>query len=115
LSASGEQAIDRLAQIQLEDAGYGEAQAMLAEYTNKLGVVEGKLVAEEQAVSRWDAAQERNTWLWGRSSEMSPGDYAREVQAILNELKKIEAGTTPHEEAQTLQRSLEAELQKANP
>jgi hypothetical protein len=110
-----QQAIDRLEQIDLEDAGYGEAQAMLAEYTNKLGVVQGKLAVEKDAVAAWEIAQSRNTALWDRSSEMSSGAYAREVQAILNELKKIEAGTTPYGEAQTLLRSLEAELQKATP
>ncbi|MDA0266155.1 MAG: hypothetical protein O2890_13005 [Cyanobacteria bacterium] len=110
-----QQAIDRLEKIAPEDAGYDEAQAMLAEYTNNLGIVQGKLTVEKTAVAAWDIAQSRNTNLWGRSGEMSPGDYAREVQSIIYELKKIESGTTPYEEAQILLRSLEAELQKAAP
>jgi hypothetical protein len=108
-------AIARLEQIPIEDAGYSEAQQMLAEYTNKLGIVQGQLEIEQNSIIAWDNAQQRNTALWGRSSDMSPGDYAREVQAIINELEKIESGTTPHEQAQTLLRSLEAELQKAAP
>ncbi len=110
-----EEAIDRLEQIPVDDAGYDEAQRMLAEYTNNLGIVQGKLTFEQNAVAAWDLAQSRNALLWGRSSDMSPGEYAREVQVIINELDKIEAGTTPYDQAQALLLSLTAEQQKAAP
>lgn len=55
------QSIERLERITVEDAGYDEAQRMLAEYQNKLGVVQERLVQEARSQEALDEANDRNT------------------------------------------------------
>lgn len=105
-----QQAINRLEQVTEEDPGYGEAQRMLAEYNSNLSTIKIRLAEEQESTEAWRAAQERSVRLWGNSQQLTPGQYAMELQLIVNDLQRVKEGTSPFEEAQKLLRSVQAEL-----
>ncbi|MFW6264000.1 MAG: hypothetical protein ACOC3E_00575 [Cyanobacteriota bacterium] len=98
-----EQALDRLEDIPLEDAdGYLAAQELLATYKISLGNIEVRRQMEEESVE----ALERSQYLiqrWQANADTTQrNDLISQLDAIINELKKVEAGTTAFEEAQRL-------------
>lgn len=107
-----EQAIDRLEQVPVEDAGYAESQRMLAEYTNNLGAIESRLIAEQRSQAAFELASKLNTDLAAYADTLSPNQYAGRLQQILNELSKVEQGTTVQEQAQGLATAVQARLQQ---
>ena len=107
-----QQAIARLEQVPVEDAGYTEAQAKLADYQNKLGYVEEQQISEQRSQQALDAALAKNTDLGKRVSSLDQAAYASELQSIVNDLNKVAAGTTAYEPAQQLLRAVQARLQE---
>ncbi|WP_008316996.1 hypothetical protein [Leptolyngbya sp. PCC 6406] len=110
-----ETAISRLEEVPIEDPGYSEAQAKLAEYGRNLATIRIRLAQEQEAQDYWLRAEERQIRLWESSRRLSSEAYAAELQLTVNELKRVEPGTTPYDDAQTLLRSVQAELAKATP
>lgn len=108
-----QEAIARLEQVPLEDVGYGEAQKMLAEYQNKLGIVKEQKTKEERSRDAFELAQSRNAQLTGRVSGLDSMGYASELQAILIDLQKVDPGTTVYEPAQQLQQAVQQRLKEA--
>ena len=109
-----QQAIDRLEQVPVEDSGYTEAQRILAEYQNKLGVVEARLIQEQRSQAALESAQFKNVSLTARveQTQLNTAQYASELQSILNDLSKVEEGTTVYESAQQLIQAIQARLQQ---
>ncbi|MEO1094824.1 MAG: hypothetical protein AAFX01_07990 [Cyanobacteria bacterium J06638_28] len=107
-----EQAIERLEQVPVEDAGYAESQQMLAEYTNNLGAIESRLIAEQRSQAAFESASKLSIDLADDVDTLSPNQYASELQRILNELSKVEQGTTVYEQAQGLAAAVQDRLQQ---
>ena len=110
-----EQAIDRLQGIRVEDAGYLEAQKLLATYQTNLGTVQNRRKAEEISAAALEGAKSLiPSWqrlnsstenaAWERSQMIS------QLQGIINQLEKVQPGTTAYGEAQKLLQSAHKRL-----
>lgn len=111
-----QQAISRLDQVPLEDPGYSEAQALLANYRVNLGQVQVNLQQEKTSVEALEKAQqETEVLLASFPSQPQPEDYNRvrsQLQSIINELNKVQPQTTVYEEAQILLTSAQKKLEQ---
>ncbi|HEY9880670.1 MAG TPA: hypothetical protein V6D29_19590 [Leptolyngbyaceae cyanobacterium] len=108
-------AIERLTQVPPEDMGYVEAQRMLASYTNALAVVENRISAEESATEALEAAQEKSARFLAQDlKSMAPNQIASELQSIVNDLNRVQSGTTSYAKAQEMLRSAEEKLKQLN-
>ncbi|MEH2334031.1 hypothetical protein [Nostoc sp.] len=101
------EAIERLKEIPSKDvAGYTEAQKLLAIYQANLGQVKIRRQAEADAVEAIDAAQREI----GRLLASIPADahdvernrVLSQLQSIINQLRKVQNGTTAYLKAQEL-------------
>ncbi|MDB9526661.1 hypothetical protein PN498_11720 [Oscillatoria sp. CS-180] len=108
-----QQAIARLEQVPVEDAGYNEAQRMLAEYQNKLGVIQEQLVKEQRSRQALESAQQKNIELADRVQNLDAARYAGALQSIVNDLNRVEPGTTAYEPAQQLLAAVQERLRAA--
>lgn len=107
-----QEAIARLEQVPPDDEGYNEAQRLLAQYQTNLGVIQERRVQEEEAVRAMDSANAKTNQLVAQSASMSPNQVASQLQSIINDLNKIQQGTTVYDEAQTMLESATAKLQQ---
>ncbi|MBD0267131.1 MAG: hypothetical protein ICV77_02440 [Cyanobacteria bacterium Co-bin8] len=115
IAALWEQAIDRLEQVPVEDAGYTEAQRLLANYTKNLGIVESKVSAEEDSARALESAEAKTQELLAQNLEgVAPNQIASELQGITNDLGRVQSGTTSHQKAQEMLRSAEEKLKQLN-
>jgi len=105
-------AIARLEQVPIDDVGYNEAQKMLAEYQNKLGIVQEQQIREERSQEAFADAQAKNINLSSRAEYLTPSAYAGELQSILNDLDRVQADTTVAESAQVLKQAVQARLKE---
>jgi len=97
------QAIDRLKDIPVDDSGYAEAQVLLVEYQKNLGTVRIRLKAEQESAEALAQAKEKINNLLAASTPTSDrGQVNAQVQRIINDLEKVQKGTTGYTEAQTL-------------
>lgn len=111
-----ETAIARLEQVPVEDPGYNQAQALLATYSNNLGIVRAKVEAEEASAQALAEAESKSADLMGRDLEaMAPNQIAGEFQAIINDLNRVQPGTTVEAQAKELLRHAEEKLKQLNP
>ncbi|MEH2302220.1 MAG: hypothetical protein V7K88_25370 [Nostoc sp.] len=101
------EAIERLKEIPSKDvAGYTEAQKLLAIYQANLGQVKIRRQAEADAVEAIDVAQREI----GRLLASIPADahdvernrVLSQLQSIINQLRKVQNGTTAYLKAQEL-------------
>jgi hypothetical protein len=113
ISELWEQAISRLEQVPVEDIGYGEAQRMLAEYQNKLGVVKEQQSYEQISQQAFESAQAQNIALGKRVDYLSTNEYISELQSIAQDLSKVQPGTTAYASAQQMLGAVQTQLQKA--
>lgn len=109
-----QQAINRLEQVPVDNAGYAEAQRMLAEYQNKLGVVEERLSAEQRSRQAFESAQSQAVDLGARVETLDTVRYASALQGIINALNQVQPGTTAHEPAQQLLQAVQARLRETS-
>lgn len=110
------QAIDRLEQVPVSDVGYTEAQGLLANYTNNLGIVEARIVAEKASDEALASAQQKHTYLMAQDlSSMAPYQIASQIYDTINDLNRVKPGTTSYAEAQEMLRSAEKKLKQLNP
>lgn len=99
-------AIAQLERVPTDNEGYGEAQQVLAEYQNNLGVVRAfkdKETQSQQALSRAESLIQNLL----RSTPDDPeqvrlNDVAGSLQGIINELDKVQPQTTSYVKAQEL-------------
>jgi len=107
-----EEAIARLEQVPPDHSGYNQAQQLLAQYKTNLGIIEEQMLREQDAVRAMDSANEKTNRLLAQSASMSPNQVASELQSIINDLNKIQDGTTVYSEAQTMLESATNRLQQ---
>jgi hypothetical protein len=98
-----ETAIDRLSSIPIDDPGYGEAQTLLAEYQRNLGIVREKAIMEKTSAQALESAKQKNTQLLSQDlNNMPPNQIASRIQAVVDDLNKVQPGTTSYNEAREL-------------
>lgn len=108
-----QEAIARLEQVDVDNPGYNEAQAKLAEYKANLAQAEIRLANERQSVAALTEAQ-RLTAQWQAIAATTPQSprLVSVLQTILNELDKVEPGTTASADAQELRQRAENALDR---
>jgi len=111
-----ETAIARLQQIDDQSPDYQQAQKLLAEYTEALAHTRIRLKAEQESVQTFETAQAATQALLATlPSDQRAIDYNRltnEMQAIVNQLRKVSPGTTVYAEAQQLKQSAQNKLKQ---
>jgi hypothetical protein len=102
-----QEAINRLRQVPSQDlAGYSQAQKLLATYQANLAAVRIRRQAQQDSVYTLDSAQRQIQSLLA-STPTNPQSLDRnrtisQLQGIINQLKKVQPGTTAYLEAQQL-------------
>ncbi|MEH2066402.1 MAG: hypothetical protein V7K50_29750 [Nostoc sp.] len=101
------EAIERLKEIPSKDvAGYTEAQKLLAIYEANLGQVKVRRQAEADAVDALESAQQQiKSLLASIPADAHDGERNRvfsQLQSIINQLEKVQNGTTAYLKAQEL-------------
>jgi hypothetical protein len=102
VEALWQQAIQGLEQIPSDDlVGYAEAQELLAAYSANLGEIRVRREAEQTSVMALQGAKDQiatiNSFVGG-----DVGYIASQLQSIINDLERVEDGTTAYLEAQQL-------------
>lgn len=115
-----EQAIEQLQQIRSDDlTGYAEAQKLLAQYNSSLGQVKIRRQAEQVSVETLQRAQGRIERLVASiptdATSVNPNYIVSELQGIINELEKVQNGTTAYLKAQELLLSAQNKLKQLQP
>jgi hypothetical protein len=110
-----QQAINRLEQIPSDDLnGYAEAQRLLAQYNTNIGQVRIRRQAEETSVYALGSAQRQIESLLANTptdaQAVNRNYTASQLQSIINELKRVQNGTTAYLEAQNLLLSAQNKL-----
>lgn len=87
-------------------AGYSQAQKLLATYQANLAAVRIRRQAQQDSVQTLDSAQRQiQSLLASTPTNPQIGDRNRtisQLQGIINQLKKVQPGTTAYLEAQQL-------------
>ncbi len=83
---------------------------MLAEYQNKLGLVQELQVREARSQDAFATAQAKNTALGSRAQYLDQSAYASELQDIVNSLNQVEPKTTVYSAAQSLKQAVQNRL-----
>jgi hypothetical protein len=107
-----QQAIARLEQVPVDDVGYNEAQRMLAEYQNNLGIVQEQQTREARSQEAFAAAQSKNTRLGEQVGNMDTAAYGSALQSIVNDLEQVAPGTTEYAAAQQLKQAVQSRLRE---
>ncbi|MDY6938642.1 MAG: hypothetical protein SWY16_13340 [Cyanobacteriota bacterium] len=103
IASSWQMAIDRLNKVEFEDPGYLEAQAKLAEYRGNLDTAQRRASEEETSVAALTRAKERiSNWQSLAANNPQSPQLVGDLQSIVNELDKVQAGTTAYAEAEQL-------------
>jgi hypothetical protein len=102
-----EQAIAQLKQIRSDDLqGYAEAQKLLAQYNSNLGQVKIRRQAEQNSVEALQRAQSKIERLLASTptdaNALNRNRTISELQGIINELERVQNGTTAYLKAQEL-------------
>ncbi|MGB7444796.1 MAG: hypothetical protein WA919_27325 [Coleofasciculaceae cyanobacterium] len=101
-----QQALKPIEQIPPEDPGYLEAQKLLATYQNNLGQIQLRQQAEANSVKTLELAQSQIQRLIDSTSvnadSASRGRTISQLQGIINQLEKVQNGTTVYPKAQEL-------------
>lgn len=102
-----QEAIARLKQIPDDDlAGYAEAQRLLVEYQSNLGQIQIRRQTEEESLSALQNAKSQIQVLLASLPDdpkrLDRNYTASQLQGIINQLERVENGTTAYLEAQQL-------------
>lgn len=102
-----EQAIAQLSEIKSDDlVGYAEAQKLRAEYSNNLGQVKIRQQAEQDSLRTLEQAQNRIESLLAvtptTAESLDRNRTISKLQGIINDLEKVQNGTTSYLKAQEL-------------
>jgi hypothetical protein len=104
------QAIERLERVPVEDAGYLDAQRLLATYQKNLSEVQIRRQEETSSVETLTLAKNKiNNLLAERNSDRNL--IISNLQSIIDQLQQVKLGTTVYPEAQTLLKSAQKKLQ----
>ncbi|WP_229425867.1 hypothetical protein [Lusitaniella coriacea] len=109
-------AIQRLESVPVEDAGYADAQKLLATYRANLATIEIRRQAETEAVQALEIAQGKIERLLAsvpnEDDVRDRGQIVSQFQGIVNQLSKVQPGTTAYEESQVLLQSARNKLKE---
>jgi hypothetical protein len=103
------QSIDYLKAVPLQDTGYLEAQKLLASYTTNLGNIQVRKRTEIESLRNFEEAQRKIEQLLADSGS-NPSYTISQLQGIINQLNKVQSGTTVYPEAQSLLKSAQNKL-----
>ncbi|MCW6035936.1 hypothetical protein K4A83_06570 [Spirulina subsalsa FACHB-351] len=120
IEQSWERAIEELQKVPPEESqGYLQAQTLIAQYTQNLGEIRLRREAEEQANAALTKAQEGIerviAGIPANPEHMDRSLVAAQLQGILNELDRVQAGTTSHEKAKELEKFARDRLNQLQP
>ncbi len=111
-----QESIQRLQQVKAQDGDYLAAQQFLANYTQQLGKTQTRLQQEQTAVQSLERAQEQiQALIANQSTQPSPqqrNQLISQLNGIITQLQKIQAGTTPYSNAQELLKQAQDTLSK---
>lgn len=115
-----QEAIARLEQVPSEDlAGYGEAQKLLAQYKSSLGEIQIRRQTEAESLVALEQAQDEiQDLLRSTPTDAKSLDRNRtisQLEGIINQLEKVQPGTTAYKKAQELLGSAKTKLKELNP
>ncbi|MDJ0579697.1 hypothetical protein [Crocosphaera sp.] len=112
-----QKAIRRLETISQNEIGYLETQDLLAEYETNLSVVKLNSKVEKQSVLALEIAKKE---IQGIQKKFANGVesnqqklFINKMQITMDQLKKVEKGTTAYEEAQKLLEFAQTKMQEA--
>lgn len=94
-------AIERLEQVPLEDAGYLTAQTLLARYEAELGEMRINQQEEEDSVRAYESAQNAIANLPKSVNQSNRDLTANQILAIINQLEKVQPNTTVYQDSLT--------------
>lgn len=97
-----DKAISRLEQIPLEDAGYQEAQTLLATYEGKLGEMRIRQQEEEDSQQAYKSAQNMIINLPKSIDQYNRDRTAQEILTIINKLETVKPQTTVYQDSLTM-------------
>ena len=115
-----EQAIAQLREIRSNDlTGYAEAQKLLAQYNSNLGQVKIRRQAEQDSAEALRRAQSKIESLLASipadAKSVNRNYTISQLQGIINELEKVQNGTTAYLKAQGLLLSAQNKIQQLQP
>ena len=94
-------AIDQLKNIEVKEAGYVEAQKLIAQYQTNLGIVQNRQKYESEAIQILaQANQEIQSLIASPPSNLQ--QYKSEIQGIINQIRTVKSGTTAYTRSQQL-------------
>jgi hypothetical protein len=113
------EAIRRLGEIPVGNPGYAEAQKLMASYQANLGNVQTRRKVEEESLQALESAQRQIESLLAQTpTDANSVDRNRtisSIQSIINELEKVQKGTTAYQKAQELLLSAKNKLKQLQP
>lgn len=111
-----QEAIQRLEVISSDDlTGYAEAQKLQAQYTTNLAEIRIRRQKEQSSVAVFKQAEDQITRLQATASDRDFNFILSQLQDIINQLERVENGTTVYSEAQNLLVSAKLKLQQLQP
>ncbi|HEY9807392.1 MAG TPA: hypothetical protein V6D04_12545, partial [Candidatus Obscuribacterales bacterium] len=114
-----EDAVDQVEQAALADPDYVASRALLAEYKKNVAIVKIRLQAERDSVEALEAAQRMTQSFLASATNnnlaTNRGYLLSELQGIIDQLRKVQSGTTAYSEAQALLQSAQKKLQQLQP
>lgn len=112
-------AINRLNQVPVQDAGYIEAQKLLATYESNIGIVQIRQQAEKESQATLEQAQRQIETLLAltptNAASLDRNRTISQLQGIINQLEKVQSGTTAYLKAQELLLSAQNKLKQLQP
>ena len=110
-----QEAIDQLKKVSEQDAGYVEAQKLLAQYQSYIGTVRTNLQVEIASAKALEIAKQDTTDLLANQNSFNRDQKLGKIQSIMNQLQLVRPGTTAYAEAQELMRSAQNKLNELKP
>lgn len=106
-----EQAINQLQNINVEGAGYVEAQKLLATYQTNSGIIQTRLKMEQEAVDTLQSVKQ-DIQRFNASPPVDKNQWNSQLQNMITQLETVKTGTTVYQEAQQLRQFAQNKLQK---
>ncbi|BAZ18112.1 hypothetical protein NIES4071_99950 [Calothrix sp. NIES-4071] len=94
-------AIEQLKNIDVKEAGYVEAQKLIAQYQTNLGIIQNRQRYESEAKEALQLANQKIQNLIA-SAPSDTQQFKAEIQGVINVLRTVKPGTTSYAEAQQL-------------
>lgn len=111
-----EDAVSQLEQVPVTDPGFVASRSLLADYKKNLSTVRIRLVTERESTAALEQAQQMTQSFLAAATPQAITTnrpyLLAQLQGIINQLRKVQSGTTGYAEAQGLLKSAENKLQQ---